>query len=224
MIPPADRGLAYRRTAGACGILGSTLTPILILSSTAFARDFSWGSNALSDLGVGGQALLFNGALVLGGVLNLLFAAGLRGDLGKDRSSRAGISLVVASSVCLSLIGIFTTRYLLVHAAVALGYMVVAPAGILLIGSARRMGPARGISFVLGIAALSAVLVLPLVSFALGLEVGFGVMEFLEILTISAWTFYMSAGLLGVDWVNTKEVKKGGRQKGAKPSRLQQAK
>jgi hypothetical protein len=66
------------RFAGVCGILGSVLPLIMILSATLLSSWFRWDKNALSELGVGEQALLFNSAILLGGLLNLLFALGLR--------------------------------------------------------------------------------------------------------------------------------------------------
>jgi hypothetical membrane protein len=197
MIPRKNRSRMFLRSAGACGILGSTLPLIMILSSTILAKSFSWDSNALSDLGVSEQALLFNSAVILGGLLNIWFAAGLSSYLGKERVFKAGVSSIMASSVCLSLVGIFTTQYLFIHAVVALGYFILAPAGLLLIGSATKGNAIRKVSIACGIAALLTILVLPLLFFALHLRVGFAVPELIESLTVLFWTVFMSAKLVG---------------------------
>jgi hypothetical membrane protein len=73
------------RIAGISGILASTLPLIMIFTSTVLENSFSWNKNALSDIGVSQTAWLFNSALVIGGLLNLLFVVGLRNYLGKAK-------------------------------------------------------------------------------------------------------------------------------------------
>ena len=70
---------------------------MMILASTVLEESFSWNKNALSDIGVSPQALLFNSALVVGGLLNLLFIFGLRNYLGKTRWLKIGILLLIVA-------------------------------------------------------------------------------------------------------------------------------
>jgi hypothetical membrane protein len=73
------------RLAGISGIMASTLPIIMILGSTVLEKSFSWNKNALSDIGVSQTAWLFNSSLIIGGILNLLLAIGLRNFLGKTK-------------------------------------------------------------------------------------------------------------------------------------------
>jgi hypothetical membrane protein len=123
------------RIAGTCEILGSTLPLAMTLSATVLSSWFKWDANALSELGVGEQAVLFNSAVVLGGLLNLFFAVGLHRYLGNKRTAKIGVFSIMASSVSLALLGVFTINYLVIHAIVAFGYFILAPVGFLLIGS-----------------------------------------------------------------------------------------
>jgi len=75
----------FLRLAGLCGILGSVLPLFMVLLATFLSTWFSWNENALSELGVGGQSLLFNSAMLIGGALNFLFALGLYKYLGREK-------------------------------------------------------------------------------------------------------------------------------------------
>jgi len=90
------------RIAGISGIIASTLPLIVIFASTVLEKSFSWSKNALSNIGVSQTAWLFNSALIIGGLLNLLFAFGLRNYLGKKRLLKVGVSLLIVSSISLA--------------------------------------------------------------------------------------------------------------------------
>jgi hypothetical membrane protein len=197
------RTLQLNRVAGAIGIVASTLPLAMIFVSTFLEKSFSWNKNALSDIGVSQLAWLFNSALVFGGLLNLLFAIGLRRYLNKIRRVKAGVSLLIVSSISLTLVGVFTENYALVHALVALGYLLLAPLGVILIGLGEKRRAIRKISLVLGVFALLSLIILPGVVFGLNLQVGFAVPEFLEALFLSAWTICCSLELLRYKCPNT---------------------
>ena len=186
----------FFRLAGACGILGSVLPLFMVLLATFQSTWFSWNVNALSELGVGEQAGLFNCAMLIGGVLNFLFALGLKGYLGKERLIRAGIISILLSCVSLALVGVFTIDYLLPHGVAALGYFMLTPTGFLLIGAGKKDRISRKLSYGCGVAALIAILGLPVIVLALPLRIGFAVPELIEGLIISAWTIFMSVRLL----------------------------
>jgi len=182
--------------AGIFGILGSILPLALTLSATFLSSWFRWDTNALSELGVGDQAVLFNSAVILGGLLNLPFAAGLYRYLGGERISRAGVLAILAGSVALLLVGVFTVDYLVLHAIVALGYFFLVPIGFLLIGFGSKDSLLRIVSLACGAVALVAILVLPIVVVALQLKVGFAVPELAEALAVLVWTMLLSAVLV----------------------------
>jgi len=84
--------------------------------------------------GVKEESWLFNSAVMIGGVLNFLFLAGLRVYVGEARLAGAGVALMMLSSVFLALVGIFTLDYFVMHAVVALVHFILAPLGFLLVG------------------------------------------------------------------------------------------
>ncbi len=184
------------RLAGISGIIGSILPLVMILASTVLEKSFSWNKNALSDIGVSQLSWLFNSALVAGGLLNLLFALGLRNYLGKTRWLKIGVSLIIVSSISLALVGVFTENYSIIHALVALGYLLLTPIGLIFIGWGEKNHQIGKVSFVLGITALLAILGLPIITFVAKLQVGFAVPEFLESLVLSIWTFWVSLKLI----------------------------
>jgi hypothetical membrane protein len=184
------------RLAGVCGLLGAVLPLVMVLLATFLSTWFSWNANALSELGVGEQATIFNSAMLIGGALNFLFALGVRQYLNKEKLIRAGIVSIMIGSVSLALVGVFTIDYLALHGIVAFGYFVLAPAGFLLIGFGTKERTIKNLSYACGLAALLAILVLPVIIFVLPFKVGFAVPELVEGLVIAVWTVFMSAKLL----------------------------
>jgi hypothetical membrane protein len=191
--PQKTKSSPFPRLAGVSGILGSLLPLGMVLSATVFSTWFSWNENALSELGVGEQAYLFNSAMLIGGALNFLFAVGLYKYLGKEKLIRAGVVSIMLSSISLALVGFFTVDYHIPHGIAVFGYFMLTPAGFLLIASGTQEATIRKIGFACGIAALLAILVLPAIIFALQLNAGFAIPELVEGLIISTWTIYISA-------------------------------
>jgi hypothetical membrane protein len=184
------------RIAGISGMIGSILPLVMILASTVLEKSFSWNKNALSDIGVSQLSWLFNSALIVGGLLNLLFALGLRNYLNKTRRLKIGVSLIIVSSISLALVGLFTENYFIIHSVVALGYLLLTPLGLICIGGGEKNHQIGKVSFVFGITALLAILGLPIITFLAKLQVGFAVPEFLESLMLSIWTFWVSLKLI----------------------------
>jgi hypothetical membrane protein len=184
------------RIAGISGILASTMPLMMIFVSTLLEKSFSWNRNALSDIGVSQNAWLFNSALIAGGFLNLIFAFGLRSYLGNTRRLKMGVWLFIASSIFLALVGVFTENYSIIHGLVALGYLLLAPSGLVFIGLGKKGREIGKVSLVLGILALLSLIILPVIIFGLNLQVGFAVPEFSESLVLSIWTFWVSLKIL----------------------------
>ena len=169
---------------------------MMILASTVLEESFSWNKNALSDIGVSPQAWLFNSALVVGGLLNLLFVFGLRNYLGKTRFLKIGILLLIVGNISLSLVGVFTENYDIIHGLVALGYLLLNPLGLICIGLGEKSHELGKVSLVFGITALLFIFGLPMIVVVANLEIGFAVPEFVESLVLSIWTFWVSLKLI----------------------------
>jgi hypothetical membrane protein len=192
----SSRNSILIRLAGISGILSSILPLIMIFASTILDRSISWNKDALSDIGVNQLSWLFNSALVVGGLFSLMFAFGLRKYLGKARGLKIGVLLIIVSSFSLALVGVFTENYSIIHALVALGYLLLTPLGLICIGWGEKSHQIGKVSLVLGITALLAILGLPIITFAANLQIGFAVPEFLESLVLSIWTFLVSLKLI----------------------------
>lgn len=116
-----------------------------ILLATVLAPWFSWPGDALSDLGVAATssvALLFNGALVAGGLLALPYAGALWADAGADTDANGGTGTTVdrlaartvavlfgLSAVLMALVGVFP-----IPAELAVAGTVVEPHGPVAVG------------------------------------------------------------------------------------------
>lgn len=184
------------RFGGLCGIAGSVLTLVMVFAATEYSPWFRWDTNALSELGVGEVSFLFNSAVIIGGALNFIFALGVRKYLFGGRLALIGAALIMLGSVSMFLVGIFTIAYPIAHAIVALGYFVLAPIGFILIGLGTRIPRIRMPSLVTGMAALMAILVLPIIFLVIPFKVGFAVPEMIEALIIAAWIVFMGVKLL----------------------------
>jgi hypothetical membrane protein len=79
---------------------------------------------------------------------------------------------------------------------VALGYLLLAPVGIICIGQGEKNKQFGKVSLTLGITALLAIFGLPVITFVVNLQIGFAVPEFAESLVLSIWTFWVSLNLL----------------------------
>ena len=74
-----SKRITIMRLAGFCGLTNPVIVFSLIVLSISYSSWFSWIENALSDLGVLGMAaILFKSSLIIGGVLTISFAIGLR--------------------------------------------------------------------------------------------------------------------------------------------------
>jgi hypothetical membrane protein len=133
------------------GIVSVVVTNAAIISATVASPGFRWSGNALSNLGQPGHAvatplttLLFDGGLVLGGVVGVGFAYALwttSGTVGK-----AAVPVFVAAMVAMAGIGVFPQSQPL-HGPVAIGFyllsmvaMALSGVGALVAGDRRYAG------------------------------------------------------------------------------------
>jgi hypothetical membrane protein len=125
------------RIAGVCGILTPIIVLTLILLAIYYSPWFSWTENALSDLGVQGTAaILFNSSLIVGGVLTIIFAIGLREILLNRTLGQIGTLIFILDGVMLCAIGIFPETAGVIHFYVSVAFFVLLPVSLFLNGVA----------------------------------------------------------------------------------------
>ncbi len=117
------------KIAGAAGIVTPILVFIMILGAIASWPSFNWVNNALSDLGVqwGITASLFNAGLVIGGLLFIIFVAGLFENKGKKIAGKIGSGFFFLACIALVLIGVFNETFIPTHYIVSVMLFVSLP-------------------------------------------------------------------------------------------------
>ncbi|MFQ5871065.1 MAG: DUF998 domain-containing protein [Candidatus Geothermarchaeales archaeon] len=181
------------KLAGVCGIVGPVVALSLVLLAVASSPWFTWEGNALSDLGVREAAVLFNSGVIFAGILNFFFAVGVRVSLKKTLLTNVGTIVLIAGGASLALVGIFTESTPAIHSAVSLGYFVIFPVALIIVGAGLARGEAKAfgpITVLAGIAALVAIF--GTAQFYEGLAIP----EILEALILAAWSVSMGARLL----------------------------
>ncbi|EJN60135.1 DUF998 domain-containing protein [Halogranum rubrum] len=132
------------------GYLAPVVTLGGILLAVVVSPSFSWSESALSDLGVAAStALLFNGGLVVGGLLGLPYAYALwhDGPGGVGRLTPLSFALAVTA---MGLVGVFVSGTPL-HFPVALSFYLLVSTTLVLDGLTRRSTPEGRVSALLGV-------------------------------------------------------------------------
>jgi len=128
-----------RRAGTWLGVAALAVSLLGIAVAIALAPWFSWTTNALSDLGVRGEASApaFNAGLIAGGILGGGFAVRLWPDA-PGRLGRAAAGVFGLSFACLALIGVFPTPHPY-HFPVAAGFFGLFTCGLFAYGSAEAL-------------------------------------------------------------------------------------
>jgi hypothetical membrane protein len=145
------------RFAGICGIAAPAVTLSLIFLAIALSPWFRWSANALSDLGVGEAALVFNSGLMIGGILTAVLAAGLFASE-KLNLRRAGALLLFISAVALFGIGTFSEAAGRIHFYFSVAFFVALPISLFVLGAGAIVGKSKtfGVfTFLIGVLAAS---------------------------------------------------------------------
>lgn len=188
-MSPSERGrgpeFAPTRVAG---LLAPAATLGCVLAATVVAPEFSWTGDALSDLGVGARtAPLFNGGLLVGGLLALPYAVALgraaRGTIG--RAAATGFAL---AAVAMGLVGAFPTGHPL-HLPAAVAFYLLLTATLAVDGASRRDAPTGAASL-----ALAAVHVVVWAAWAAGVRPGPGlaIPEAVGAASLALWVWIAS--------------------------------
>jgi hypothetical membrane protein len=180
---------------------------VAILLATLVSPVFAWTDNALSNLGVtttaAGTALtaaIFNGGLVVGGVIGLVFAVVLA-ESAPTLGGRAVGLLFGLAMVTMGAVGVFPQNRPL-HVPVAVSFYLLLSVALWGDGlvSLIRGWRSRGIAGL----ALGAVNALGWVVWALAGPVtreGLALPEILGAAALSVWAVWVSVGLVGGRWV-----------------------
>lgn len=156
-----------RNACAASGLVAPLVAAIGILSATLADPSFSWATSALSDMGAlprgrsvtasflrsNPQFLLFNGGLILAGILGLPFARTLR-TAAENRAHRAGAAAFAVAIVAMALVGVFHIPRP-PHGAVAIAHYLAATIALWTYGTGTALAGAvrRGLATIwLGIA------------------------------------------------------------------------
>jgi hypothetical membrane protein len=122
-----------------------------ILLATAVSDSFTWTDSALSDLGVTtGTALLFNGGLVVGGLLALPYAYALWIAARSVFGRLTAIAFALAATA-MGLVGVFVSGHPL-HLPVALSFYLLVTVTLVFDGLARRAAWEGRLAALLGVA------------------------------------------------------------------------
>jgi len=179
------------------GLIGPLLTLILIFTDIAVSPWYSWSTNALSDLGVHTYSYLFNGAVIIGGLSELIFFI----YLGIKVKEFHGIYIVlVIGSISLAMVGVFNEKSPDdLHLIFALLYFILFPVSAMIVG-ARTLRKRRGFSIysvLSGLIALAVILYGILFIFkTIPHSVGLGVPETIEAIILAAWSAVVSISLI----------------------------
>jgi len=129
--------------AGLCGVAAPVVALSLIFLAVSISPWFSWSANALSDLGVGEAAWVFNSGLMAGGILTMVFAAGLLVAFRGRVLRRVGAVLLFFDAVALFGIGLFSEAAGDIHFYFSVAFFVLLPLSLFLLGAGAVMAGSK---------------------------------------------------------------------------------
>ncbi|MGB9714084.1 MAG: DUF998 domain-containing protein [Candidatus Bathyarchaeales archaeon] len=181
--------------------LSGIITPIVAFSCIALAiayyPPFSWTNNALSDLGVveGVTSMVFNGGLIVSGILATIFAIGLYNYLGGSTLGKAGSLIFVLDTLALMLIGVFPENIKPTHYYVSVMFFMLFPIAMLVLTAAflKNANAKMGL-FTFLVAAFAAAVWI--IQWTVGFGSNVAIPETLSALAASAWTIVLSVKML----------------------------
>ncbi len=147
------------RAAGFSGLLAPCAMVATLWLAIDRAPWFSWKDNYLSDLGVAeGSELLFNGGLILGGIMFLLLISGIKEYLPDRIDTTRALYMLAAGALALICVGIFDEDAGSIHFIVSVLFFSLSAIGLIMLGrSERKHGSKRRGSFCMALGAMMAV-------------------------------------------------------------------
>ncbi len=131
------------RVAGLCGVAAPAVGLSCIFLAISLSPWFSWTANALSDLGVGEAAWVFNSGLMASGILMMVFAAGLLVAFGGRALRRVGAVFFFFDAVALFGIGLFSEAAGDIHSYFSVAFFVLLPLSLFLLGASAVMAESK---------------------------------------------------------------------------------
>jgi hypothetical membrane protein len=183
----------WLKISGISGIIAPLIAFTLILLAIAHSPNFSWTENALSDLGVqeGVTAVLFNAALIITGVLVILFATGLFTFLQKNLIGKIGAFVFVLDAFALTAMGIFPETVEPIHFYASVTFFALFPISVFLVGAAFLRTHRTKLGFFTFTAAIVAAIV-----WTIPFGKGVAIPETLSGLSASAWSIVLGFKML----------------------------
>jgi hypothetical membrane protein len=191
------------RFASILGIISPILTFTLISLAISQASSwFSWTENALSDLGVHEEsAALFNSGLIIGGILNTIFAFNVIRYYGNQTVGRDGAFFLLLAGIFLASIGVFPENSPNnVHYIVSLAFFAALPLSLLIQSTALMQTPAnRKLGAFTLIIALTTIIPWA-IWFPLRPYKDVAIPELVSALAAATWSMTMGMSLLQKTW------------------------
>jgi len=153
---------ALRSASAASGFFAPAAGLSMVLIAVYSAPWFSWTRNALSDLGVGDTAPVFNSGLIVAGLFGIVFALGLGRFIFTSKSGRAGTIAMMFSCIALVSIGIFPESAGRIHYWVSVAFFVSLPISMFILAGAMAISDfRRNMPFILLTVILAVVAAVP---------------------------------------------------------------
>lgn len=172
------------RLGGFAGVCGPVIALSLVFYAVHISGWFTWSGNSLSDLGVSSAAVYFNIGLIVEGILNVPFAAGIAASLNSRAIQMVNGGMFAISGASLGFVGVFTEHSGSLHSVFALGFFILFPLSLMTLSLSvgRRHAAFSILTFLMGLASLIAIFLTPHRAGALAIP------EILEAVILSAWT------------------------------------
>jgi len=172
------------KIAGLCGVIAPIISLSFIAFAIVYSPWFNWFKNALSDLGVGEAASVFNSGLIIGGVLTTIFAVGLTQILRKQALGFLGTFTLILAALSLCAIGLFPESAGRIHLYVSISFFALLAISLILIGAALVQESSQRY---LGLFAILTVVVAAIAAWAIPHE-GSAIPEIIGALGASVWS------------------------------------
>lgn len=179
-----------------CGILAPIIAFTCISTAIALHPPFSWTDNALSDLGVveGAVSIIFNGGLMLSGILALAFAIGVQNYLNKGVIGKIGAFLFALDATALIAIGAFPEGTA-PHYPASLAFFTLFPIAMLFIGAVLVKKNEKPVAVFSFLAAFFSIVVWAF-QYTVGFGKGVAIPETLTSIALSAWVLVLGFKML----------------------------